>query len=78
MDFDKTLYRSLTVQHVGCEKPCAYFIPYDTRQGAAADLTVSASGRENSAWFQSLGGEWAFKWFPSADAIGDLGRETSF
>ncbi len=76
MQFDKTLYRSLSVQHVGCEKPRAYFIPYDTCEGAADDLTLAASGRERSAYFKTLCGEWAFKWFPSADAIGDLRAET--
>lgn len=77
MKFDKTLYRSLAVQHVYCEKPRAYFIPYESKDAAANDLTLSSSGRERSRRFKTLCGEWDFKWLPSVDAITDLSAEFS-
>ena len=53
MNFDKTLYRSLAVQHIGCEAPRAYFIPYQSENISDGDITLSGSGRERSAYFKS-------------------------
>lgn len=75
MIFDRSLYRSLAVQHLNCEKPRAYFVPYDSKEKAASDLTLSHSGRDHSAFFQTLCGEWQFKWLPAVDAITDLKKE---
>ena len=55
-----------TVLHVGCEAPHAYFIPFDTREGALGGC------RNESAFFKSLVGTWDFRFFPSPDAVADL------
>ena len=44
MNFNKTLYRSLAVQHIGCEAPRAYFIPYQSENISDGDITLSGSG----------------------------------
>lgn len=54
-----------TVLHVGCEKPHAYFIPYDTQDGALG------GDRNSSAYFKSLVGTWDFHFFASPDDIVD-------
>ena len=72
MKFDTSLYRSLAVQHVGCEKPRAYFVPYDTKEKAFSSLRYDRSGREDSTLWESLCGMWDFGWFPATDAITDL------
>ena len=41
-----------TVLHVGCEAPHAYFIPFDTREGALR------GNRNESAFFKSLSPEY--------------------
>ena len=75
MNFNKTLYRSLAVQHIGCEAPRAYFIPYQSENISDGDITLSGSGRERSAYFKSLCGEWDFRWLPSVDRITDPDAE---
>lgn len=75
MDFNKKLYRSLDVQHQGCEAPRAYFIPYQSEKVSDGDVTLNGSGRERSAFFKSLCGEWDFKWLPSVDRIAELDAE---
>ena len=55
-----------TVLHVGCEAPHAYFIPFDTREGALG------GNRNESAFFKSLVGTWDFRFFPSPSAVADL------
>ena len=45
--------------HIGCEEPCAYFIPFETEE-------KSSGGREKSAYFTSLCGEWNFAFFENA------------
>ena len=45
--------------HIGCEEPCAYFIPFETEEKSSGD-------RENSAFFTSLCGEWSFAFFENA------------
>ena len=66
-------YRKLGVMHVGCEAPRAYFIPYDTMEGALGGR------RMESAYFRSLCGAWDFRFFHSplqieALDIGELDR----
>jgi len=72
MEFNKDYYRSLAVQHIGCEKPRAYFIPFATQEEAREELSVTASRRDTSDFVKNLVGEWAFKWLPAADAIEDI------
>ena len=55
--------------HVGCEKPRAYFIPYESAQAALTD------DREQSAFFHSLCGEWDFKYYPSPEDLEDFRQE---
>ena len=43
--------------HIGCERPRAYFIPYQSE--AAANTT----NRANSDYFTSLCGEWSFRYY---------------
>ena len=52
-------HKSLEHLHVGCEKPHAYFIPYQDYK------TARGGERENSDRFHSLSGTWNFKWFSS-------------
>ena len=39
MEFNKDYYRSLAVQHIGCEKPRAYYIPFATQEEAREELS---------------------------------------
>ncbi len=52
-------HKKLEVSHLGCEKPRAYFIPYDTEKSAFDDL------RDKSAFFKSLCGTWDFYYYAS-------------
>ena len=45
--------------HIGCEEPCAYFIPFENEE-------KSSGARENSVFFTSLCGEWDFAFFENA------------
>ncbi|MBR4185161.1 MAG: glycoside hydrolase family 2, partial [Clostridia bacterium] len=45
--------------HIGCEAPRAYFIPFPSESDAALE------NRGRSAFFKSLDGEWAFRFFRS-------------
>ena len=50
-------HEDLSILHVGCEEPRAYFIPFD-------DEGVAKGGvRETSARFSLLSGEWQFRFF---------------
>ena len=53
----KTYHKDLGSLHIGCEKPRAYFIPYQSEEAALA------GARENSDYFTSLCGEWNFKFY---------------
>lgn len=48
---------NINTLHIGCEKPHAYFIPYDSRRKALSQ------NRADSDYFYSLCGEWNFKFF---------------
>ena len=49
--------------HIGCEKPHAYFIPYQSE--AAANTT----NRANSDFFYSLCGEWSFRYYDALHKV---------
>ena len=55
--------------HIGCEKPRAYFIPFESEE-AAREGTRGRSRR-----FQSLCGAWCFRWFPSLRDVVDFTSE---
>ncbi len=77
MEFNKTYYRSLDVQHINCERPRAYFIPFHDEGSAACEFSLGGCGRNLSKYFKSLCGEWSFGWFPSVDRIESLDDEFS-
>ncbi len=56
---------------VGCEAPRSYFVPYDTKEGAAGH-NRGASGR-----FLSLCGEWDFRYYPSTHDLPDFWEENA-
>ncbi|MBO5754864.1 MAG: DUF4981 domain-containing protein, partial [Clostridia bacterium] len=64
-----TYHLSLGRLHVGCEKPHAYFIPFDTK--AAADT----ENRDASSRFLSLCGEWDFTFCKSLRDLPDFTAE---
>ncbi|MBR4765888.1 MAG: DUF4981 domain-containing protein, partial [Clostridia bacterium] len=53
--------------HIGCEEPCAYFIPFENEEKSSGD-------RENSAFFTSLCGKWDFAFFENAARL-DIEKE---
>ncbi len=56
-------YKELSVLHVGCADPHAYFIPHADRESALS------GNRAASAYFRQLSGEWDFRWFQSPAEI---------
>lgn len=66
MDYIKNYHKSLTDFHVNCEKPRAYFIPFESEKKAVSGK------RGDSAYFKSLCGKWNFKYF---DSINDLDED---
>jgi len=52
--------------HVGCEKPHAYFVPYESEAAAKTD------NRASSRHFKSLCGEWNFRWYPRLSDVCDF------
>ena len=59
-------HRSLQHLHVGCEKPHAYFIPYQSR------MVADSCNRAASDRFVSLCGEWKFSYYPSERELPDF------
>ncbi len=59
-------HQSLQHLSVNCEKPHAYFIPYQS-ESAAQKGNRAASDR-----FLSLCGEWAFRYYPSVNLLPDF------
>lgn len=51
-------YLSPEFLHIGCEKPSAYFIPFEKGENPKAE-------REKSSRFQLLNGMWDFKFYPN-------------
>lgn len=64
--FDFKFHKSLDTLHVNCEKPRAYFIPFESEKKAVAD------NRADSARFISLCGEWNFKHCKNEYELGDF------
>ncbi len=65
-------HKDLGSLHIGCEKPRAYYIPYQSEESA---LT---GNRENSSYFTNLCGEWNFKFYNSFEDIDCDFLETEF
>ena len=63
MSLKMNYHKGLEHLHVNCEKPRAYFIPYQNERIAAED------NRSKSHNFISLCGEWDFKFYPSLAAL---------
>ena len=61
----KQYHKDLEALHIGCEKPRAYFIPYQSEEVALAGK------REASSNLINLCGEWNFKFYKSFEDIED-------
>ncbi len=59
MFFDFKYHENPATNHINCEEPRSYFIPYQSERDARED------DRGASDFFVSLCGEWDFKYFPS-------------
>ncbi len=66
MSFKFTYHKSLENLHVGCEAPRSYFVPFSCEKKALA------GNRAQSDLFQSLCGNWDFKFCPSPVYLPDL------
>lgn len=64
--FDFNYHKTQTVLHVGCEKPRAYFIPFESEKAALGN------SRGMSRKFLSLCGEWDFRYYSSLLDIEDF------
>ncbi len=64
--FDLTYHKSQKTLHVGCEKPRAYFIPYQSKEVAFRN------NREESSRFLSLCGDWNFTYYLVPELIEDF------
>ena len=62
-------HKSLAHLHVGCERPSAYLIPYQS------DAAAKTGNRAASARFLSLCGEWSFRYFASVTDVVDFTAE---
>lgn len=71
MSFDYDFHKSQKILHVGCEKPRAYYIPFDSDAGAAS----AGDRRAESGRFLSLCGDWDFIYYPTPAEIGDFTAE---
>ncbi len=65
MFFVEKHWENPQVLHVNCEKPHAYFIPYENQEKAHKGI------RGNSAYFKSLNGVWKFKYHTSVNDVED-------
>jgi len=61
----KKYWENPAVLHVNCEKPRAYFIPYESYDSALKGV------RGISGYFRSLNGIWNFKYYPSVYEVED-------
>ncbi len=66
MNFKFDYHKSLEYLHVGCEKPRAYFVPFDTEEGSKSYL------RAESERFTSLCGDWDFKFYENEEKLDDF------
>lgn len=60
------------ILHINCEKPRAYFIPYESESVAVASF------RGDSRYFKSLNGAWKFKYYESVHLVEDDFLATGF
>ena len=67
MSLKMKYHKGLDHLHVNCEKPRAYFIPYQS------EATASGNNRAKSHNFISLCGDWDFKFYPSSEGITEEG-----
>ena len=65
MNFIEKYWENPHVLHIGCEKPRAYFIPYEDELKAHKGL------RGESEFFRSLNGNWKFKYHDSICKVED-------
>ncbi len=63
---DFNYHKDLNTPHVNCEKPRAYFIPYENEEKALEDNRAASSA------FISLCGEWDFKFYPLPTDVDDF------
>ncbi len=70
MAFELNYHHSLEYQHVGCEAPSAYLIPYQNEAAARR------GSRAQSDRFVSLCGEWSFRYFASVHDVPDFWAES--
>lgn len=66
MKFNPTYHSDLEHLHVGCEKPRAYFIPFESVKSART------GNRDESDRFLSLSGEWDFRYCRNRRELGDF------
>ena len=59
-------HKTQKILHVGCERPHAYFIPYENGELAARDE------RNSSAYFKTLDGTWKFRFYKSVSEVPDF------
>lgn len=64
-----TYHENQKTLHIGCEKPRAYFIPYQCENSA------KSGNRGRSRFFKSLCGEWNFRYYKSFADITDITGE---
>lgn len=66
MPLFKPYHTELDAIHIGCEKPHAYFIPYESREAALC------GERAQSAFLKTLCGKWDFRFFNSPREVESL------
>lgn len=66
MFFDFKYHQNPKTNHINCEEPRAYFIPYQSENQAICD------NRGTSDYFVSLCGEWDFKYYSSLNDVEDF------
>ncbi len=66
MSFSMNYHKGPEVLHLGCEKPRAYFIPYQN------DAVAARANRFESDRFQTLCGEWNFRFYRSITEMNDI------
>lgn len=59
-------HKTLDTLHLGCERPHAYFIPYESAEKARE------GERNRSAFFKTLDGTWDFHFYPSVTEVPDF------
>jgi len=70
MAFFEPYYKEVSTTHIGCEKPRAYFIPFESKEAALTE------NRAHSDYFYQLSGEWDFRYFKNPAEIEDKTLDT--